>query len=64
MSGNVVDEIAQANVQSFFVLFFSVSRVIRFLSSFVHLFDPFFDFFFSFVLILSSVFYFFFSFLF
>ena len=29
MSGNVVDEIAQANVQSFFVLFFSVSLVIR-----------------------------------
>ena len=42
MSGNIVDEIAQANVQSFFVLFFSVSLVIRFLSSFVQSFDPFF----------------------
>ena len=48
MSGNIVGEIAQANVQSFFVLFFSVSLVIRFLSSIVQLFDPFFDFFFFF----------------
>ena len=72
MSGNIVDEIAQANVQSFFVLCFSVSLVIRFLSSFVQSFDPFFFFgcvralifAFSFVLILSSIFYFFFSFLF
>ena len=56
MSGNIVDEIAQANVQSFFVLFFSVSLVIRFLSSIVQLFDPFFDLFFFLLLILSSVF--------
>ena len=56
MSGNIVGEIAQANVQSFFVLFFSVSLVIRFLSSIVQLFDPFFDLFFFFLLILSSVF--------
>ena len=65
MSGNIVDEIAQANVQSFFVLFFSVPLVIRFLSSLVQLFDLFFFFgwcvcalifAFSFVLILSSVF--------
>ena len=61
MSGNVVDEIAQANIQSFFVLFFSVSLVIRFLSSFVHLSDPFFDFFF--LLRLSSLRFFTFSFL-
>ena len=45
MSGNIVDEIAQANVQSFFVLCFSVSLFIRFLSSFVQSFDPFFFFF-------------------
>ena len=58
---SILDEIAQANVESFLtflVLFFSISFVIRFLSSFVLLLDPFFDLFF--LLCLSTLFFFFF----
>ena len=58
-----MDKIVQANVQSFLiVLFLSVSSVIRFLSSFVLLLDPFFDLFFIFFFFCAFLRFFFFSF--